>query len=134
MELQVGVKILLKNSEGKYLLIRRSASKYREVEHKWDIPGGRINAGATLLDNLAREVDEETGLQLSSAPRLVGAQDIVPTTEKHIVRLTYLGEADGDIRLSEEHNGYRWVTLEELRVFENLDRYLRKLLDDGAIS
>jgi len=133
MELQVGVKVLLKNLEGKYLLIRRSAEKYREVQHKWDIPGGRINTGATLLDNLAREVEEETGLRLTSAPRLIAAQDILPTPEKHVVRLTYVGETEGELRLSDEHNGFQWVTMEELKVFENLDRYLRKLLDEGVI-
>lgn len=134
MELQVGVKVLLKNKDGKYLLIRRSADKYKEVQHKWDIPGGRINAGATLLDNLVREVDEETGLRLISTPRLVAAQDILPTPEKHVVRLTYIGEADGELRLGDEHDGFRWVSMEELKVFENLDRYLRKLLDEGVIS
>jgi 8-oxo-dGTP diphosphatase len=133
MELQIGVKVLLKNPEGKYLLIRRSAEKYKEVQHKWDIPGGRINPGATLLDNLEREVQEETGLQMTSVPRLIAAQDILPTPEKHVVRLTYIGEASGELRLSDEHDGYRWMTLEELKVFENLDRYLRKLLDDGTI-
>lgn len=133
MELQVGVKVLLKNADGKYLLIRRSAEKYKEVQHKWDIPGGRINPGATLADNLTREVDEETGLKLTSVPRLIAAQDILPTPEKHVVRLTYIGEADGELRLSDEHDGFRWVTMEELKNFENLDRYLRKLLDDGTI-
>jgi len=49
MELQVGVKILLKNSEGKYLLIRRSAEKYPEVGARWDIVGGRID-GEPKLD------------------------------------------------------------------------------------
>ena len=34
MELQVGVKVLLKNQEGKYLLIRRSTDRYQEVQHK----------------------------------------------------------------------------------------------------
>src|SRR3989338_10206398 len=133
MELQVGVKVLLKNPEGKYLLIRRSAEKYKEVQHRWDIPGGRMNTGATLLDNLAREIDEETGLQMTSVPRLIAAQDILPTPEKHVVRLTYSGEADGELRLSDEHDGFRWVSMEELKVFENLDRYLRKLLDEGVI-
>jgi len=39
MELQVGVKVLLKNKEGKFLLIRRSPKKYPEVGPKWDIVG-----------------------------------------------------------------------------------------------
>ena len=50
--LQVGVKALLQNKEGKYLLLRRSKEKYKEVEGEWDIVGGRINPGSDLLENL----------------------------------------------------------------------------------
>ncbi len=32
MELQVGVKILLQNEQGKYLLIHRSTTKYLKVQ------------------------------------------------------------------------------------------------------
>ncbi len=133
MELQVGVKIVLKNSEGKFLLIRRSAKKYPEVINNWDIPGGRINLGATLADNLAREVIEETGLTMSTSPRIIGAQDILLAPERHIVRITYVGEAAGELQLSDEHDGFRWVSKEELLGFEHLDRYLKKLLDEGVI-
>ena len=130
MELQVGVKVLLKNPEGKYLLIRRSDDKYQSVTNKWDIPGGRINAGATLLDNLAREVMEETGLVMNSASRIIGAQDIFDTAnDRHIVRVTYVGTADGEPHLSEEHTDYQWATLEEMRALPNLDKYLKTLLE-----
>lgn len=40
MELQVGVKVLLKNKEGNYLLLRRSLKKYPGVKGRWDIAGG----------------------------------------------------------------------------------------------
>ncbi|HEA84446.1 MAG TPA: NUDIX hydrolase, partial [Candidatus Wildermuthbacteria bacterium] len=62
MELQVGVKILLQNKDGKYLLVRRSPEKYPEIEAKnsWGIVGGRIIPGSPLFENLKREVKEET--------------------------------------------------------------------------
>ena len=59
MELQVGVKVFLKNLQGKYLLVRRSPKKYPEVGALWDIVGGRINPGSPLLENLKREKKEE---------------------------------------------------------------------------
>ena len=98
MELQVGVKVLLKNNEGKYLLIRRNPKKYPEVGPKWDIVGGRINAGSPLIENLIREVKEETGLLLSDNPHIVGAQDILRTEgfpDRHVVRLTYTASISG---------------------------------------
>lgn len=135
MELQVGVKVLLKNPDGKYLLIRRATDKYQEVLHKWDIPGGRIDPDTELLQNLERELDEETGLRLSQNPRLVAAQDIFDTERnRHIVRLTYVGHTDGEPRLSEEHTEYQWVTFQELAALENLDRFLKQLIVDGVIS
>ena len=134
MELQVGVKVLLKNSDGKYLLIRRSDDKYQSVTNKWDIPGGRINVGTPLLENLAREVMEETGLTMTSEPRVVGAQDIFAREQdRHIVRVTYVGTAEGEPQLSEEHTEYRWATFDEMRTLPNLDRYLTVLLESGLI-
>jgi 8-oxo-dGTP diphosphatase len=128
MLLQVGVKVLLKNPDGKYLLMRRNPAKYPETQ-KWDIPGGRIDPGTTLMENLTREVMEETGLTMTSEPRLVAAQDIFANAEKHVVRLTYIGDADGEPVLSDEHEEFGWFTPAELRTLEPLDSYLKQLLD-----
>lgn len=130
MELRVGVKILLKNREGKYLVLKRSEEKYPEVEKQWDIPGGRIDPGATLVENLVREVMEETGLKVESEPRLLFAQDIIKQDKgKHVVRLTYLGEADGKVVLSDEHTGFQWLSLAEIARIPELDRYFREVLE-----
>ncbi len=137
MELQVGVKILLKNTEGKYLLLRRSPIKYPEVGAKWDIVGGRINPGTALLENLKREVQEETGFDLDEKKvRLVGAQDILKIEGRHVVRLTYVGEMEGKPTLGEEHDEYKWFTLQEMKAMTNaeLDSYFKKLLDEGVFE
>lgn len=127
MELQVGVKILLKNKDGKYLILQRSEEKYPGVGAKWDIPGGRINPGFSLMENLKREVMEETGLEITGEPKLITAQDILKT-DKHVVRLTYLGFADGEVKLSDEHKEYKWLSLEDLKNLEPMDRYFKEVL------
>lgn len=132
VQLQVGVKVLLQNADGKYLLLRRNGEKYPEAADQWDIPGGRIDPGSTLMDNLKREVEEEAGLSVSNV-RLVAAQDLFRLPERHTVRLTYTGRADGEPRLSEEHSEYLWFTKEELVTLENLDSYFKELLTSGAI-
>ena len=115
--LSVGVKVLLKNSVGKYLLLKRSAKKY-------------IDPGTPLLENLKREVREETGLILTSTPRLIAAQDILKNPEKHIVRLTYLAETEGEPMLNnQEHNQYKWLTLEEIKKLTGLDSYFKQILE-----
>ena len=129
MDLQVGVKILLKNKDGKYLVLFRSVKSNPSVGAHWDTPGGRINPGSALMENLQREVTEETGLEIVGEPRLITAQDILKT-HKHIVRLTYVGSADGEVKLSEEHTDYKWLILEEILKLEPLDSYTKKVLED----
>ena len=131
MELRVGVKILLKNSRGEFLVLQKNSAKYPEMGSKWDIPGGRIDAGSTLEDNLKREVNEETGLQVAKITKLLAAQDIIkPEKEKHTVRLTYLGEADGEVKLSDEHTDFKWLPLSEIKKLEQIDRYLKEVLEN----
>ncbi|MBI2514882.1 NUDIX domain-containing protein [Candidatus Wolfebacteria bacterium] len=130
MELQIGVKVLLKNEDGRYLLLRRSPAKYPDVAKTelWDIPGGRIEAGKTLFDNLKREVKEEVNLELVREPKLVAAQDILRSPEKHVVRLTYAGEIEGEPRLDNDHTEFGWFTLDQLKNLDNLDDYFGELL------
>lgn len=132
--LQVGVKILLQNKEGQYLLLRRSLEKYPEVKGRWDIVGGRIDPGKSLLDNLKREIKEETGLLLKGAPTLIAAQDILRNPEKHVVRLTYLGKGDGKIALdTSENDMYKWYSWGELESLEDVDIYFKELLNDKSL-
>ncbi|HEY1835758.1 MAG TPA: NUDIX hydrolase [Candidatus Saccharimonadales bacterium] len=130
MKLQVGVKAILKNSKGLYLLIQRS--KPLDGDIKWDIPGGRIgrfDPSERLEDALNRELREEIGAEPEGPIRLIMAQDIIPPDANlHVVRLTYTARFNKDVILSEEHQDFRWVTKEEaLRL--NIDPYLRKPLE-----
>lgn len=133
MELQVGVKALLRNKEGKYLLVKRSPEKYPEAANRWDIVGGRINPGQTLVENLKREIKEETNLDLKKEPNLVAAQDILRIAGKHIVRLTFVGEIDGMPELDEDHTEFRWLTEEEVMNIDHLDIYVKELIDKRII-
>lgn len=126
--LQVGVKVFLRNHEGKYLLLKRSPERYPEIKNNWDIPGGRIVPGTSLLANLQREVLEETGLTILQKPELLDAQDILKA-EKHIVRLTFLASADGEPILAGEDIEARWCTLEEIKNNQRLDEFTREILE-----
>ena len=134
MELQVGVKVLLKNKEGKYLLVRRSSKKYPEVGATWDLVGGRIDAGTSLKENLQREVREEIGLSLEKESRLIAAQDILKIPGRHVVRLTYLGEIEGEPTLNDENTEFRWFTPQELSLQNNLDVFFKEVLEQGQFD
>jgi ADP-ribose pyrophosphatase YjhB (NUDIX family) len=131
----VGVKVLLKNREGKYLLVHRSAEKYPGTRGTWDIVGGRINPGQTLMENLRREVREETGLEIIGEPRLIAAQDILRVAGRHVIRLTYVAGTDGEPKLdTKENDDHHWLTLDELRRHDDVDIYFKELLENGAIT
>jgi ADP-ribose pyrophosphatase YjhB (NUDIX family) len=130
MILQVGVKVLLKNTEGKFLLLERNLEKYPEVgkENRWDIVGGRIEIGIPLIENLKREILEETKLTLKDEPKLIAAQDILRSSDKHVVRITYTAQIEGEPQLDEDHTAYKWFSFDELKQQE-LDMYFKELLD-----
>ncbi len=135
MILQVGVKAVLRNTEGKILVLARSA-RYGVIEGSWDLPGGRIDPGSSLMDNLAREVREEAQLSILGEPRLIAAQDIFSKDgERHIVRLTYAAQTEGEPVLDgAEHTESRWMALDELRALPTIDEYLKALIDSGTLT
>lgn len=129
MNIQVGVKLLIKNDKGKFLFIQRNTPLPDGTGIKWDIPGGRINPGESLKDALKREVMEEIGIDLTADPTLLSAQDIlIPDADLHVVRLTYATSLDKEVVLGDEHQAMRWHTLKEAADID-VDPYLRDVLD-----
>jgi ADP-ribose pyrophosphatase YjhB (NUDIX family) len=134
--LQVGVKILLKNNAGQFLMVHRSLEKYPDAQGRWDIVGGRINPGYPLIENLRREIKEETGLEFSAEPRLIAAQDILRNPERHVVRLTYIGNAINEniVLDTSENDMYKWYTKEKLLKLDDVDVYFKELLKQGILT
>lgn len=127
--LQIGVKVVLTDSQGRILLLKRSQEKYKNVKDGWDIPGGRIDPGVGLIENLKREVSEETGMVLDiGSLKILGAQDIFHGENNHVVRITYKGVVSGETILSDEHSEFKWLNLGEVFKMEGLDKYLREIL------
>ncbi|HEY4479771.1 MAG TPA: NUDIX domain-containing protein [Candidatus Paceibacterota bacterium] len=132
IKLQVGVKILLKNKTGQFLLLRRSAEKYPKTDGVWDIVGGRINIGVDLINNLRREIKEETGLEYQGEPLLIAAQDIL-RPDKHVVRLTYQGEIEGVPVLNDESSECKWASISEMEQMKDLDVFVAELIQKNLV-
>ena len=107
-------KLFLLNDQGMVLLLLRSMESKR-FKHIWDLPGGKVDSGESLEVALHRELKEETGLTCKVLTKLGERQfdiDGIPCQETlFISNLT----GPGCVCLSDEHDDYRWVTLESLQ-------------------
>jgi 8-oxo-dGTP diphosphatase len=119
---QVGVKGLIQNKSGQFLLFKADVSKHRaQTTAYWDIPGGRIQEGHTLLDTLKREIREEAGITTISNPQFftsVISKHEIPTDngkKMGLVLMIYKVTVPERTRivLSEEHTGVEWVDKKE---------------------
>jgi 8-oxo-dGTP diphosphatase len=114
----VGVKGLIENEEGKILLLKADISNHKLVTTAyWDVPGGRIENGQTVLEALAREIEEETGIvKVNDTQFFMGviSNHEVPLPDGSnggLVLMVYKVSVPKDsvINLSPEHTEYEWV-------------------------
>lgn len=113
----LGVKALVRNAQGKVLLLQVNPAKLKaERQAYWDLPGGRIQKGETVINTLEREVEEETGLIGLEKPVEIGmvvSNIRIPLDANDSVGLIlsiYSVQAPESmtIKISDEHIAYDW--------------------------
>lgn len=114
---------VLVNARGEALILRRPAGK-------WQLPGGRLNAGEQWDEGLRREIREETGIDdveiLSILMLDNWVYEGVPMYGVFLLCRTQKTE----VRLSTDHDEFRWVTLkDDLRQFDFWHDSLRILVE-----
>ena len=110
----IGVGAVVFDSRGRVLLIRRGQPPARGW---WSLPGGRQEAGETLRGCCAREVLEETGLDIEPGPIVALAERRIEGF--HYVIVDFLAELNFPVPPPEpvpatDVSAARWVALAEL--------------------
>lgn len=115
----LAVRVLLMNDDGKILIIKRSTES-KTNPGKWELPGGKVDQGESFDQALIREVFEETNLKIS-IDHVIGAseQNLPLIRAVHIIMTGKI--IDGELNISDEHEGYAWVFLEDLYKYELTD-------------
>lgn len=102
---------VISNGEGKYLLVKHP-------RRGWEIPGGIIDEGESVIEGTLREVREEAGVEveitgfagfyqrLNSVPGHNGVK-IIPPTVDLVFKAKYVS---GEPHISEEHLDIGWFT------------------------
>ncbi|MEO6761359.1 MAG: NUDIX hydrolase [Candidatus Saccharimonadales bacterium] len=125
MDNQVDVKAVIKNSDGKFLIVREG--------DRWQAVGGRLEKGEKLEEGLRRETKEETGITEIKVGKIIHVDEWFSKPEgelKHIVALFFLCEVNSnEVILSEEHQEYLWVAPNELERFGNkIEKQIREAI------
>jgi 8-oxo-dGTP diphosphatase len=99
----VAVGILMK-ANGDILLAQRPAGK--PYAGYWEFPGGKVEAGETILDALKREFVEELGVTLRSAEPWCGVEYVYP--HAHVRLHFYISRAWEGEPQSLELQAFAW--------------------------
>lgn len=103
--------------DGKVLLVRRARHPARNL---YTLPGGAVEIGETLTDAVAREVREETAIEIElvglAGHREVIVRDMQGRIERHFVIMCYAARwRSGEAVLNDELDDARWLTPGELQ-------------------
>ena len=105
--------------EDKLLILRRHP-KSRNNPHKWELPGGKVDPGEFFDDALVRELKEETGLEVKIDSLFEAVEDRFKSRRTHqyintVQLMMNLEIISGEVQISDEHDDFKWVDIEELK-------------------
>lgn len=78
---------------------------------RWELPGGKVDAGETLDAAVVREIREELGCDVTVDRWLAGEQ---PIGTSHLLRVALCRLSAGEPVALTDHDDLRWLAADEL--------------------
>ncbi len=130
METRIVLTGILKDND--LLLIVKRNENDELYPGAWEFPGGHLENGETLKEGLKRELREEIGFTDEFEPIIMHYYDEVK--EKNVVlvhdlEIDFIINVDStkiNVKLSDEHCDYKWVTKDS----EYLDEFIKDKLSN----
>ena len=120
MQFYLAVKGIVRNAEGKILVMKRS-DKDDHRPGVWETPGGGIDHEEAPEKSLEREIMEETGLSVT-VKEPFNVFTFRKDTGEFKVGITFLCDAkEGEVKLSSEHSEYAWIHPSEFQDLESIE-------------
>jgi 8-oxo-dGTP diphosphatase len=119
MRQRVAAKVVIIDDKGRVLILRKSQDDVRHANKsgRYNLPGGKIEPGESLIEGLVREVYEEISVTLDeiSAPFFAGEWYPEMKEPLQVVGVFYLCKKwQGDVKLDDEHDHFTWITQSEV--------------------
>jgi 8-oxo-dGTP diphosphatase len=134
----LAVKAVIRDEEGRSLLVKRSPGSRHYVE-QWEWPGGKVDPGEDVTDALHREVEEETGLGIDLTGYAGAPSFAVPRTNLppiHVVALCFEARLSGGVlRMSDEHTEAQWVAFGDyvgIDLADNVKDFMLRYAEGGG--
>ncbi len=123
---RVSVKgMLFRNS--KFLILKRKSTE-KEKDGLWELPGGMVDYEEAPNDAIAREVFEETSIEVTSSRPIYVFN--INRSDGKIVGIVYMLEfAFDEVVLSDEHVEYMWVSRDDLSDYQFVGDLKDELID-----
>lgn len=116
--------------DGNLLMVRRRNDPGKGL---WSVPGGRLELGEYIVDAVAREVREETGLEVE-VKGLLGILEV--TGDPHYVILDHIAIHTGDAEpiAGDDVDAVRWVSFGDISELPCTPRLEETLTAWGALE
>ena len=112
----VSVVAVIRNNEGKYLVLKRSD---REIAYPgmYTFPGGKVEDNETVEETLIKEIKEEANLDLKPGKILLKDKSFIMPDDQTVKVFSYLCEVENsdDIKISDDFTDYKWISFEDLK-------------------